>query len=252
MITDWDYSDRAHTYDKRADYSGAAVAKLLRATGCEPGTRVADVGAGTGKLTKDLLKYGLSVVSIEPNDNMRKYGEKNTEGSDVTWMAGVGEHTGLHESSVAAAFFGSSFNVVDQATALDEVARIVQPGGWFACMWNHRDTEDPCQNRIEQVIHSYIPSYDYGLRRQNPSEIIQRSGHFGEVGEIEERFVVKMRNEDIVEAWRSHDTLFRQADGLFEEVILAISGELDGTETEVPYFTRIWFAQISQGSPAEI
>ena len=111
-------------------------------------------------------------------------------------------------------------------------------------MWNHRDTEEPSQNRIERVIHSHLPSYDYGLRRQNPTAVIQRSGHFGEVSEIEERFVVRMQNDDIVEAWRSHDTLFRQAQGQFDEVIASIAGELEGTETEVPYFTRIWFAQL--------
>ena len=44
------------------------------------------------------------------------------------------------------------------------------PNGWFACMWNHRDVEDPIQKNIENIITSFIPNYDYGLRRQDPRQ----------------------------------------------------------------------------------
>ena len=114
MKTDWDYTDRAHTYDQRADYSVDAISKLLDQTGCNQETPVADIGAGTGKLTKMLLGNKLTVRAVEPNDNMRMYGIKNTADDNVIWTEGVGEKTGLDDSCVYAAFFGSSFNVVDQ------------------------------------------------------------------------------------------------------------------------------------------
>jgi len=69
---------------------------------------------------------------------MRAIGIENTNGKSVTWSVGTGEATGLPASSVYAAFFGSSFNVVDQSLALSEVSRILLPKGWFVCMWNHR------------------------------------------------------------------------------------------------------------------
>jgi ubiquinone/menaquinone biosynthesis C-methylase UbiE len=56
---DWDYTEHACHYDKRADYSSDAIRDLLTATGCIPPKLVAEIGAGTGKLTKDLLKHGL-------------------------------------------------------------------------------------------------------------------------------------------------------------------------------------------------
>ena len=64
----WDYTEHASHYDKRADYSGDAIANLLKAIGCDASQPVADLGAGTGKLTKELLKHGLTVWSVEPND----------------------------------------------------------------------------------------------------------------------------------------------------------------------------------------
>ena len=91
----WDYTEHAAHYDKRSDYSYDAIKQLLTATGCTPKTPIAEVGAGTGKLTKELLKHGLTVKSVEPNDAMRAIGIKNTQGQAVTWSVGTGEATGL-------------------------------------------------------------------------------------------------------------------------------------------------------------
>ena len=123
----WDYTEHASHYDKRADYSYEAITDLVSAMGCAPGKPVADIGAGTGKLTKELLKQGLTVKSVEPNAAMRAIGMQNTKGESVTWSVGTGEETGLPASSVYSAFFGSSFNVVNQSRALEEVTRILVP-----------------------------------------------------------------------------------------------------------------------------
>ena len=109
-------------------------------------------------------------------------------------------------------------------------------------MWNHRDINDPLQKVIEGLIHSFIPNYDYGLRRQDPSLDIENSGYFSKVKYIEERFLVPMKRDEIIEAWKSHDTLYRQSNGRFDEIISAISHKLTADEYLVPYFTRIWFA----------
>lgn len=243
----WDYTEHASHYDKRADYSGDAVGALLRTIGSDPSRPVADIGAGTGKLTKELLKRGLTVRSVEPNDAMRAIGILNTRGGSVSWSVGTGEATGLADTSVYAVFFGSSFNVVDQELALSEVCRILVPNGWFACMWNHRDLEDPIQQRIESIIRSSIPAYSYGSRREDPTAIIEAHGRFSDVRAIEGRFVREMPKLDVVTAWRSHATLRRQAagDALFSHLIDEIATYLDTLPgmIPVPYTTRIYFAQ---------
>lgn len=248
MHVNWDYSEHAEFYDKRADYSEKAIAELIKMTGCIPQTPIADIGAGTGKLTKELLKCGLTVKSIEPNEAMRSFGIKNTKGKPVTWLIGSGEATGLPASSVYAAFFGSSFNVVDQVKTLNEVCRILVPKGWFGCMWNHRNLNDPIQQIIESIIKSYIPNYSYGLRRENPTTIIAESQNFSDVKTIESDFSWQMAKDDIVTAWRSHATLRRQAesDGKFKKIISDIEKFIDtlSVPVSVPYTTRIFFAQM--------
>lgn len=75
---EWDYSDRATTYGKRADYSADALRTVLTAIGATPETAVADIGAGTGKLSVPLACSGLKVHAVEPNDAMRLFGIRNT------------------------------------------------------------------------------------------------------------------------------------------------------------------------------
>jgi ubiquinone/menaquinone biosynthesis C-methylase UbiE len=243
----WDYTEHASHYDKRADYSCDAIKNLLKAIGCTPSRPVADIGAGTGKLTKELLKHGLTVSSVEPNDAMRTIGIQNTKGKSATWSVGTGEATGLPTSSVFAVFFGSSFNVVDQSLALSEATRILVPHGWFACMWNHRDLEDPIQREIESIIKSSIPAYSYGSRREDPTNIINTSGQFSATKSVEGSFVWKMPKSDIIVAWKSHATLKRQAgsNSKFNNIIRKIASYLEKLPEiiDVPYTTRIYFAQ---------
>ena len=244
MKTNWDYSDRAHTYDMRADYSQSGVNTILSRINIKPNSVIADIGAGTGKLTKILAQDGRRVYAVEPNANMRRYGVENTKHLDVQWSEGVGEATTLKDHSVDASFFGSSFNVVDQNLALNEVKRITNAGGWFVCMWNHRDLNDPIQSEIEKIILSYIPDYNYGLRRQSPKEVIDNSDLFFDVHSYEDLFSVQMVREDIIDAWRSHDTLYRQAADKFDDIINSISDFLTSPIYPVPYYTRIWYAQL--------
>jgi SAM-dependent methyltransferase len=241
---EWDYSKLAKHYDRRADYSTEALVKALGAMALTPSIPVADLGAGTGKLTTQLLKHGLTVLAVEPNDEMRRFGIGNTTGQAATWRDGTGEVTGLADRSVAAAFFGSSFNVVDQAAALEECRRILIPEGWFCCMWNHRDLTDALQSEIEGIIRSHIPDYNYGTRREDPTDVIGASELFGPVTGISQSFVVEMTREDIVEAWGSHATLQRQAGSQFESIVAEIE-ELVRRQPvySVPYTTNLWFSR---------
>jgi ubiquinone/menaquinone biosynthesis C-methylase UbiE len=244
MKVAWDYSERAHTYDKRADYSVGAINELItsvKATGELP---VADIGAGTGKLTKLLLASGLTVDAVEPNNNMRCYGISNTQGGSVKWHEGTGENIPLDDDQYQCVFFGSSFNVVDPVITLKEVKRILKPKGFFACMWNHRDITDSLQKDIEGIIHSALPDYDYGSRRKDPSDVIANSGDFETPKNIEKSFDVVMSRQTIIDAWKSHETLNRQAGDKFEAIINGISELVTEKSYIVPYTTRIWHSRL--------
>lgn len=243
----WDYTDLAAAYVKRPDYAGQAIDEVLAKADLHQGARVCDVGAGAGHLTLELAKRGLTVVAVEPNAAMRAKGIERTSGfPDVAWHEGTGEHTGQAAGDFDLVTFGSSFNVTDRPIALRETARILKPPGWFACLWNHRDLDDPIQHDIEEAIRSCIPGYDYGSRREDQTSVIEASGLFGAVHRIDGHVRHEQRVDDCLEAWRSHATLHRQAAERFDEVIDAIGQILAKTHRsaiDVPYTTRVWMAQ---------
>ena len=249
MKTEWDYTTLADAYLKRPDYADAAINAMLAIAGAEKGDRFCDVGAGVAHLTLMLASRGLDVIAVEPNDAMRANGIKRTEQHDnVQWYEGTGEQTGQGENEFDMVTFGSSFNVCDRQAALVETARILKPGGWFACMWNHRQLEDPIQASIESIIKNQVEGYGYGTRREDQTAVIDSSGLFGPVVHLDARVNHQQTIAECVEAWRSHATLERQAGDSFVSVVREIEAYLESLNVDViqiPYSTNVWVAQLA-------
>ena len=245
---EWDYSDLAAAYAKRPDYADAAIECVLASAGLGAGAAALDVGAGVGHLTIKLLERGLDVATVEPNQAMRERGRaRAARWPDVRWGEGTGEDTGERDDAFDLVTFGSSFNVTDRGRALAETARVLKVRGWFACMWNHRDLDDPIQSAIERTIRERLPGYDYGNRREDQTAIIAKSGLFEDASRIEKPVRHTQSIADCVEAWRSHATLQRQAGDAFAAIVDDIEAMLTAagaTEIVVPYTTRVWIARL--------
>jgi ubiquinone/menaquinone biosynthesis C-methylase UbiE len=248
MKTEWDYTTLADAYLKRPDYSDAAVDAMLAITNAKKKDKFCDVGAGVAHLTLMLASRGFEVAAVEPNDAMRRNGTIRTAGlQNVHWFEGTGESTGQVSQSFDMVTFGSSFNVCDRKLALKETARILKPFGWFSCMWNHRQLDDPIQSQIELIIKRHVKSYGYGARREDQTEVIESSGMFGPVVHLDSKVVHIQTIAECVEAWRSHATLERQAGNAFLSVISDIETyllSLKSPTIRIPYSTNIWLAQL--------
>lgn len=246
MKTDWDYTGMSEVYLSRPDYSGEALDKIFSITGLKAGDKVCDVGAGVAHLSLPLEKHGCAVDAVEPNDDMRATGSRRTRGKNITWHEGIAEDTGMESGKYDLVSFGSSFGVCDREKALKETARLLKPGQWFVCLWNHRDFNDPVQKSIEELIAANIPGYDYGIRREDQEQVIQDSGLFTDIQKIEGPIVWNMTIPEIMTAWRSHATLKRQAGDKFESIIQGIEEILKAQGADVipvPYMTRGWIAK---------
>lgn len=148
-----------------------------------PARRVADVGAGTGKLTRTLVELGLDVVAVEPSASMRE--ALHAALPDVEVRDGTGEATGLEAASVDLAVFAQSWHWVDPVAGGAELARILRLGGAVSMLWNGLDTQVPWVDRLQEAMHDTPLAWDRhggGERFAGPGE------RFGPMAELQVRW----------------------------------------------------------------
>lgn len=139
----------AERYDRwRPGYPAAAVDWLL-----PPGAHeVADVGAGTGKLTGDLLARGLVVDAIEPDPAMLAVLRERHPLARAHHARSVA--LPLAAASVDAVLVAQAWHWMPPSETTVEVRRVLRPGGWLGLVWN---VPDPRQ-QWEFPLHDLDPS----------------------------------------------------------------------------------------------
>lgn len=246
-----DFTKLAEAYQNRAGYARSVLANLMQWSGVRSGDLVADVGAGTGKLTEDLVALGLRVHAVEPNDAMRAIGQQNTATLDVQWSKGSAEETTLPAGLTRWLLMGSSFHWTDPQRSLPEFHRVLQPGGCFTAVWNPRHIEgNELHERIEQRINQMIPDLkrvSSGGRKytERMFDVLVSTGHFEDVVCVVARDAVAMTPQRYLGAWQSvNDIQVQAGPERWPKVLGAIEEEIAGlAEVVVPYETRSFTAR---------
>lgn len=122
----------------RPDYPAALTPWLTKTLKLGPGSRVTDVGAGTGKLTALLAATGAHVVAVEPVDAMRAQVEK-LHLPGVRAVAGTAQRLPIADKELDAVVCAQSFHWFAKPETLDEFQRVLHPGGHLGLVWNVRD-----------------------------------------------------------------------------------------------------------------
>jgi SAM-dependent methyltransferase len=125
--------------------------------------RVVDLGAGTGKLTRQLRERGLDVIAVEPSAGMRDQLRRAVPGVPV--LAGTGEHLPLAPRSADAIVAAQAWHWVDESLGVPEAARVLRPGGRLGLVWNRRVETVDWVGELSRIMGS-VNSPDAG--RQSP------------------------------------------------------------------------------------
>jgi ubiquinone/menaquinone biosynthesis C-methylase UbiE len=130
----------AEDYERgRPDYPAEAIDAIRIGLMLDAGARIADVGAGTGKLTRALSAAGFDVTAVEPLPGMRA--RLQAQQPKVAVLEGTAEALPLDDGSVDAVACADAFHWFDGERAVAELARVIRPVCGQELLWNHPAVE---------------------------------------------------------------------------------------------------------------
>ena len=145
------FETAAAAYERyRPEYPEEALRWVVDRLGLSPGSRVLDLGAGTGKLSRGLSALGLDVVAVEPGAAM--LAELRTAVPGVEALQGSAEAIPLEDHSVDAVAAGQAFHWFDREQVLPELRRVLRPRGGLGLLWNWEDAGDPIGARLAEIL----------------------------------------------------------------------------------------------------
>lgn len=111
---------------------------------------VADVGAGTGALTRTLTTLAERVTAYEPDAGMLEQLHAALPG--VTTAVARAEALPAPDASFDALLAAQAWHWFDHAVAAAEFTRVLRPGGVVGLVWNVRDSRVPWMAALQEVI----------------------------------------------------------------------------------------------------
>jgi SAM-dependent methyltransferase len=147
------FGAQAGAYESgRPDYPRDALAWMLDPVSGGDPPRVADVGAGTGKLTRVAAGLGARMVAVDPDPAMLESLRAAVPG--VPTHVGTAENLPLDDASQDAVILGQAWHWVDPVAGSREIARVLRPGGVLGLIWNIRDERTPWVRRLTEIMRA--------------------------------------------------------------------------------------------------
>jgi len=147
----------ADEYDaRRSGYPSEIVEAAVEIAGLSPGSPVVEVGAGTGKLSEELVAHGLRVDAVDPGANMLEHARRRVGNSElVRFHIGRFEDVELPVGEYDAVFAASSFHWVDPQLGWAKAASLLRPGGTMALVQPVGVREEPYAEVMDE-LHAAI------------------------------------------------------------------------------------------------
>lgn len=145
------FDSEAETYERtRPSYPTDAVAWVAEHLRLAPDTVVCDLAAGTGISTRLLAPTGAAVIAVEPVAGMRAVLARALPSVPV--LAATAEALPFADTTLDAVTVFQAFHWFDSTAALQELRRVIRPGGRLALVWNARDRSVPWVDAVWSVM----------------------------------------------------------------------------------------------------
>jgi SAM-dependent methyltransferase len=176
------FDQAAELYDRaRPGYPAALFDDLAELTSIRPGSRVLEIGPGTGQATRPLAERGCQVVAVELGADLAALARRNLAGfPSVEVVTAAFEDWPLPAEPFDLVLAATAFHWIDPSVRVDKVADALRPGGSLATVTTHHvaggeesffaevqdcyvrwDPDTPAAQVLKPAAE--IPSTHYGL-----------------------------------------------------------------------------------------
>ncbi len=245
----------ASGYDRsRPDYPDRVYEVLADRCGLGPGTRLFEVGAGTGQATLPLAAAGARVTAVEPDPQLAASLVEKVEGEGLEIAI---QTTPFEDVSLPAGQFdlgaaATAFHWVEPSVGLVKALRLLRAGGWWAMWWNvfmDETRPDPFYEATTPILQplgrgpsagSGGPPFALDLERRR-SELQQAGFVATEVEVI--RWTARLSTERLRALYSTFSSISQLPDDERERVLDAIAAIADksfGGTVDRPFQTVLY------------
>jgi SAM-dependent methyltransferase len=157
------YDQLAENYEiGRIGYANELYQTLVD-YGLTPTSKILDVACGTGLASRPFAENNYDVTGVDESASMIDVARANLP--DATWVVGSAEALPFDSERFDVAMSAQAFHHLDRSAALNEMLRVLRPGGMVAVWWKHLMFDDEVSNLRESVARDLgIEPPPHGLR----------------------------------------------------------------------------------------
>jgi SAM-dependent methyltransferase len=252
------FSPRVSDYVRyRPGYPSSLIGVLRRECGLRSEHVIADIGSGTGLLSKEFLENGNRVIGVEPNAEMRAAGDEFlVKYKNFSSVEGSSEATTLADSSASFVTAAQAFHWFEPQATRGEFQRILKPGGWVVVIWNDRRI---CETSFGRAYEDLLESFgtDYAKVKDAYPETHDMENFFG-VGSFQRAELPNFQEFDFDGlAGRLRSSSYAPREGHaanYEPMMSALRELFDANQksgrVRMEYATQIYFGQLEDARNA--
>lgn len=245
----WVFNEVAHDYERyRPAYPDELVDRVCQTAVLEPGSRILEIGCGTGQLTRSLLARGLRVTAVEPGEELIERARTSLDGLGAVRFLNVRfEDAQIRSGRFAAAFSASAMHWIDPDVSWRRAADALVDGGTLALL-SYFGLEHAHSFGDQRALRAALGEIAPDLLAEWPTYRELDPMHAG----------VAQRSSNISEAWAwlgGYEIAREHAAGLFERVqfaALPMLVEHSAEELNALLGTMSFWSRLSPGQRAAL
>jgi SAM-dependent methyltransferase len=228
----------ADAYDRfRPGPPMTAVDWVLRSMG---GT-AADIGAGTGALTRVLGERMKAVVAIEPDARMLEVLKRRSPQAPA--VRGWAEQLPIRSGALDAVTISSAWHWMDPERTISEIGRVIRSGGVLGVIWNGADRS---VDWVNELLGDRDPSPGDTDRRSRHRFELPSGSPFSDLEGTVVRWSRSMTREQLIGLAGTYSSTITMAPDDRERELARVRGAAESIvgdgAVEVPMGCRCWRA----------